>query len=114
LFDRCVLLDIGVRGRYVGFGLVIVVVGDEILDGIVREESLELAIELGGQRLVRRQHERRTLHLGDDIGDAEGLARTGHPQQRLVRQTGFQALDQLTDGLRLVAGRLEAGDKLKL
>jgi hypothetical protein len=49
------LLDEGVGARHVGLGLVVVVIGDEILDRVVREEVLELGIELGGQRLVRRQ-----------------------------------------------------------
>ncbi len=55
LVDVGFLLDIGVGARDVGFGLVIVVVGDEILDRVVGEEALELAIELRGQRLVRRE-----------------------------------------------------------
>ena len=38
LVDRGVLLDIGVGARHVGFGLVVVVVGDEILDRVVGEE----------------------------------------------------------------------------
>jgi hypothetical protein len=51
------LLDVGVGARHVGLGLVVVVVGDEILDRVVREEELELAVELRGQRLVGRQDE---------------------------------------------------------
>ena len=54
-------LDVGVGARHVGFGLVVVVVGDEVLDRVVGEEALELAVELGGQRLVRRQDQRRAL-----------------------------------------------------
>jgi len=33
-----ILLDVGVCLRDVGLGLVVVVVGDEVLDGVVREE----------------------------------------------------------------------------
>ena len=50
--DERVLLDIGVRLRDVGLRLVVVVVGDEVLGRILREEALELAVELGGQGLV--------------------------------------------------------------
>ena len=57
------LLDVGVRARHVGFGLVVVVIGDEVFDGVVREEALELAVELRCQRLVRREDERRALRL---------------------------------------------------
>jgi hypothetical protein len=36
--DRGVLLDVGVARRDVGLGLVVVVVADEVLDGVVGEE----------------------------------------------------------------------------
>ena len=55
------LLDVGVGARHVGLGLVVVVVGDEVLDRVVGEEALELAVELGGQRLVGREDQRRAL-----------------------------------------------------
>jgi hypothetical protein len=45
--------------RDVGLGLVVVVVADEVLDRVVREELAELAVELRRQRLVGREHERR-------------------------------------------------------
>ena len=53
LVHRAFLLDVGVGARDVGFGLVIIVVADEIFDRIVGEEALELAVELGGEDLVR-------------------------------------------------------------
>ena len=77
--DRQILLDIGIRGGQVGLRLVVIVVGDEILHGVVREKGLELAIQLRGERLVVAQHERGPPHLLDDVGDGEGLARAGHP-----------------------------------
>jgi hypothetical protein len=58
LVDRGVLLDVGVGARDVGLGLVVVVVGDEVLDRVVGEELAQLAVELRGQRLVRRQDQR--------------------------------------------------------
>ncbi len=63
LVDRGVFLDVDVALRDVGFGLIIVVIADEIVDRVVRKELLELAIELGGQRLVVREDERRPLDL---------------------------------------------------
>ena len=39
LVDRGILLDEGVGGRHVGLGLVVVVVRDEVLDGILRERT---------------------------------------------------------------------------
>jgi hypothetical protein len=60
--DRRVLLDEGIGGRHVGLGLVVVVVGDEVLDRVVREELAELAVELRGQGLVVGHDDRRPLH----------------------------------------------------
>jgi hypothetical protein len=40
---------------------------------------------------------------GDDIGHRVGLAGTGHTEQGLERQTILQPLDQLANGLGLVA-----------
>ena len=57
--DRRVLLDVGVRLRDVRLGLVVVVVRDEVLDGVVGQQLTELGGQLGGQGLVRRHHQGR-------------------------------------------------------
>jgi hypothetical protein len=44
LVDLGFLLDEGVGARDVGLGLVVVVVGDEILHRVLGEEALELAV----------------------------------------------------------------------
>ena len=77
---RAFLLDIGVRPRDIGFGLIIVVIADEIFDRIVGEEALELAIELRRQYLVGRQDQRWPLQRLNRLGHGEGLARTGDAQ----------------------------------
>ena len=102
--DRRVLLDVGVRGRDVGLGLVVVVVAHEVLDGVVREDLAELVGELGAERLVGRDHEGRLLHLLDHVRDREGLARPGGAQEREVLLPRLDALGQPLDGGRLVAG----------
>ncbi len=94
--------------------MIVVVVGNEVLHRIVGEECLELAVQLRRQRLVRCQDQRGALHLLDDVGDAEGLARAGHPQQSLVRQPRLDALDHLPNGLWLIACWLEPGNELEL
>ena len=67
--DRAVLLDVGVARRDVGLGLVVVVIGDEVLDPVLGEELAELVGQLGGQRLVGGDHQRGPLHLLDRPGD---------------------------------------------
>ena len=109
LVDRCVLLDIRIGGRHIGFGLVVIVVRNEILDPVAGKEIAKLAVELGGQRLVGRQHQRRALLPGHNAGQRIGLAGTGHAQQCLAGQAGFEPLAKPVHGLRLVARQLEIG-----
>ena len=47
-----ILFNVGVRGRNVGFGLVVVVIAHKILHRILRKKLFELGIELGGQGFV--------------------------------------------------------------
>jgi hypothetical protein len=61
-----VLLDVGVGARDVGLRLVVVVVGDEVLDRVVGQKLAHLGVELRGQRLVVGDDQRRLLHLLDD------------------------------------------------
>ena len=107
--DRRVFLDVDVALRDVGLRLVVVVVAHEVADRVVREELAELAVELGGQRLVVRQHQRRPLHGLDDVGHRERLARPRDAHQHLLVPAALEAFDQRADRLRLIAGRLERG-----
>ncbi len=84
LVARAVLLDVGVAPSDVRLGLVVVVVRDEVLDGVLGEELLELSIELRRERLVVREHERRPPRVGDDLRHRHRLARTGDATQRHV------------------------------
>ena len=112
--DRGVLLDVEVLGRDVGLGLVVVVVGDEVLDRVVGEELAELVAELRGQRLVVGDHQRGPLHRRDRRRHREGLAGPGRAEQRLELLTGLQPLGQPGDRLRLVGRRRVGGIQLEL
>jgi len=102
--DRCVLLDVEVGLGHVRLGLVVVVVGDEVLDRVLREELAELVAELSCECLVVGDHERRPLDLLDDPSHRRRLPGARGSEQGLVvvarPQTGGQRLDRL----RLVAG----------
>ena len=111
--DRRFLLDVRVGGRDVGFGLVVVVVADEVLDGVLGEEAAELLVELRRQRLVVRHHQRRPVHPRDALRHRERLARAGDAEQHLVLVAAVQPLDQLVDRAGLVAAKLEVGDQLE-
>ncbi len=111
--DRAVLFDVGVARREVRLGLVVVVVADEVLDPVVREELAELVGELRGEALVRGQHQGGPLDLLDGPRDRGALARTGDAEEGLEALPAFDAFGERGDGLGLVAGRLEIGYDLE-
>ncbi len=102
---RAVLLDVEVGLRDVRLGLVVVVVGDEVLDRVVREELAELVAELCRERLVVGDDERRATDLLDHPRHRRRLAGSGRTEQRLVALTRLEPGRDLGDRARLVARR---------
>ena len=92
LVDGGVFFDIGIGGRHISFRLVIIVIGNEVFHGIVREELAHFAVQLCGQGLVRRQDQRRALNFLDQVGDGKGLAGTCYTEQSLLRDTAADAI----------------------
>jgi hypothetical protein len=113
LVDRAVFLDEQIALRHVGFRLVVVVVADEVLHRILREELTELAVQLRGQRLVGRKHDGRATQAGDHVCHGEGLARARYAQQGLKGQAIAHTLHQLSDRRRLIARRHVRLEELK-
>ncbi len=103
---RRVLLDVEVGLRDVRLGLVVVVVRDEVLDRVLREELAELVAELRGQGLVVRDDERGPLELLDRPGHGRRLARAGGAEHGLELVAALDARRELGDRLRLVRRRL--------
>ena len=101
------LFNVGVRSRDVGFGLVIVVIADEVFHGVFGKKPLELPEQLRGERLVRGQHDRGALSRFDDLGHREGFAGARRSEQHLTLLAFVQAADKFIDRGRLVAGRPE-------
>ena len=102
LVDGAVLFDEQVALRYVGFGLVVVVVADEVFHRVPGEEFAEFAVQLRRQRLVGREHDGRPAQSGDHVGHGEGLARAGHTEQGLEHFAVFNAFHQLGNRRGLV------------
>ena len=113
VIDRRFLLDIRIGGGNVGFRLVVIVVADEVLDGILGEEAAELLIELGGERLVVGHHQRGAVHPGDALRHGERLPGAGDAEQDLGRVAPLQALDELIDRAALIAAKLEVRDEFE-
>src|SRR5919198_4374406 len=107
LIDRSIFLDIGVGRRDVRLGLVVVVVRDEVLDRVMRQEALELSVELSRERLVVREHERGPAVMLDDVGHRHRLAGPGYAEERLEAVALLEPTSELGDCLWLVAGGLE-------
>ena len=114
LVDRGVLLDVEVLRRDVCLRLVVVVVRDEVLDRVLREELPELVAELGGERLVVGDHERGPLDLLDRERHRGRLARSGHSQQRLEAVTVLDPMRKPGHRSRLVGDGLIGGVELEL
>ena len=53
--------DIGVRGRHIGFRLVIIIIGDKIFHRVVGKEFLEFSVQLRRQGLIVGKHQRRLI-----------------------------------------------------
>ena len=100
--NRRVFLDEGIGGGEVRFGLVIVVVRDEVFYSVIGKQLLELTVELGSKGLVGRQHQGRAVLRGNDVGYGEGLARTGDAEEYLIAVATAEPFDQFGDGLGLV------------
>ena len=56
-----------VKRRQVSFRLIEVVVADKILNGIIGEKLLELAVELCSKGLVMAHHQHRLVDMGNDV-----------------------------------------------
>ncbi len=105
LVDGRVFLDEQVARRHIGLGLVVIVVRDEILDGVLGKELPHFRVELRSQGFIGRQHQRGTSQPGDHIGHRVRFPRAGHAQQGLVHQSVPHAVDQRADRGRLVPRR---------
>ncbi len=87
-----IFLNIGIRGRHVGFGLVIVVITDKILNSVMRKKRHELIVELRRQGLVVGDDQGSLLRRLDNIRDSKGLAGAGNPEECLMFQSVLNTL----------------------
>ena len=113
LVDRCVFLDKRIRSRNVCFGLIVVVVRNEVDNRVVGKELLQLARQLGRKRLIGGKHQRGLLRGLDDFSHGEGFARAGHAQKGLIAHAIVDVLGKRLDGLGLIACRLVRRNNLE-
>ena len=103
VIHREIFFNVGIRLRNVAFGLIVVVIGDEILHAVFGEKGAELAPELRGKRLVVRDDERGTPHVLNDIRHRERFAAARDPDEDLRANPVQNALGEFLDRLRLIA-----------
>ena len=82
--DLGFFFDEGVGPRDVGFGLVVVVEGNKIFDGVVREKPFEFAVKLGGEGFVWCKDNRWALRFLDHFRHGECFAGSRGPKQDLI------------------------------
>lgn len=92
---------------------VVVVGGDEVSHGVFREQGLELALGLGGQRLVVGDDQGGPVDRRDGVRHREGLARSGDTQQDLMPLFPFQPGHKPLDRLGLIPLRRKWAHQLK-
>ncbi len=100
--DLGVFFDVEVALCNVGLWLVVVVVGDEVLHPVLREERPKLVVELGREGLVVRDDKGGLLDRLDDVCYREGLSRPRDAEEGLeplaARKPGGELPDRF--GLR--------------
>ena len=88
LFDvfvnRAVFFNEQVAAGHIGFGLVIVVVGNEIFHRVFGEKLAHFGVELGGKGFVVCHDDSGSAALSDDVRHCIGFARTGYTEQGLI------------------------------
>ena len=97
--------DICIRRRHIRLRLIVIVIGDEILHRVFREELLKFRVQLGGQRLVMGYDQRGFLQTLDHIGHGECFTGTGRSQKRLTLVSFAKPGGQFFYGLRLITRR---------
>ena len=83
------------------------------MNGVVREEFLELAVELRRQRLVVRDHQRRLVEMRNDVRHRERLARARHTEQALRPFARLDPAHELLNRLRLIPRRRKRAMKFE-
>jgi hypothetical protein len=94
--------------------LIVIVIADEIANGIFRQQLAKLIVELSRQGLVRSDHEGGFIDLGDDIRHGKCFARAGNTEKHLAAPIILEIFDELSDRARLVALRFEIRNELEL
>ena len=98
-----VLFYINILSGHIRFGLIIVVIGNEILNGVFRKKLAELAAKLCRKSFVGCQHQSGTVCVCNYICHGKGLARARHTHKGLKALTCLNTGAELVYCLRLIS-----------
>ena len=90
IVNRRVFFNVRIATGHIGFWLIVIVIGNEILDGVVRKKVPHFRIQLRGQRFVGGEHQTRPSGVSDDVSYRVGFPRPGDTKQGLVGLTIVQ------------------------
>ena len=93
LVDRRRHNDVGIADRNVGLRLIVVVIGDEVLNGILGKLP-QLVAELRRQGFVVGQHQGRSAGLGDDVGMVSSCPSPSPPEGSVMPALRLVALGE--------------------
>jgi hypothetical protein len=82
--------------------LVVVVVGNEILDGVLRKQRAELLEQLGGEGFVVGQHQGGALRTFDYACNSECFAAARNTEQNLILRAIAKTAHDCVDGRGLI------------
>ena len=114
LVNLGIFFYIGISGCHIGFRLIIIVVGYEILYRIFRKKFFEFTVQLSCQRFIVGNHQCRAVGLRNDVRHRKCFPRTGYPQHNLFWIARIQPVHKLCNSFWLVAGRFIFGYKFKI
>ena len=103
---RRIFFDIGIGLGYVGFWLIIVIVGNEVFHRVIGEQFAQFRRHLGSQSLIGLHYQSGTLYLLYQPGGGRRFSGPGCPQQNDVFFPIVNPLRELGNRLRLIPRRL--------
>ncbi len=112
--DGGFFVDVDVGGGNVRFGLIEIVVADEIFDGVFGEKRFELVIELRSERFIVRKNESGPVAGFNQLGDGESFSGARDAEEHLMLLPTLNAASKLLDGRGLVTAWLIVAAQLEV
>src|SRR3989344_1792717 len=107
LIDHGVLLNASVGSRDIGLRLIIIVIGNKIVNRVIGKKIFILLCELGSQSFIMSNNQSWLLVISNDVRHRESFARSRDTKKGLVFETALKTSRKRGDRRRLIAGGVE-------